>query len=134
VSWGHCNGSPSCILSYLDQSHYYFFQVAPQFYYHFSQNLAALGIKHRTSESVARNSDHYTTEAIPTDRRHSKNNFSVFKEIENINPSKAQLGFHHDNVFSYTLCITKKILKCGLWGDFIWKTGRNLLIPRHQTI
>jgi hypothetical protein len=70
-----------------------FFQVAPQLYYFFSENLVALGIEPRTSESVARNSDYYTTEAIPTDRRHSKNNFSVYGEIENINQSKAQLGF-----------------------------------------
>jgi hypothetical protein len=67
--------SPGRILGFLDQSRYYFFQVAPQLYsqvltstheaewtpfqtHCLSENLEALGIEPGTSGSVARNSDH----------------------------------------------------------------------------
>jgi hypothetical protein len=62
---------PGCILGFLDRSHYYFFQVAPQLYSRVltrlsgprsrptaSENLEAPEIEPGTSESVARNSDH----------------------------------------------------------------------------
>jgi hypothetical protein len=62
-----------CILGFLDRSGYFVFQVAPQFY---SRGWVApvpdrpllrksgnAGHRARTSGSVARNSDHYTTES-----------------------------------------------------------------------
>jgi hypothetical protein len=52
---------PHCrILGFLDRSHYYFFQAAPQLFqaHYFSENLVAPGIEPGTSGSVARNSDH----------------------------------------------------------------------------
>jgi hypothetical protein len=71
VSSGQCEGSPwpysrfsildsilflasssSVVLTRLSGPHY------------FSKNLVAPGIEPRTSESVARNPDHYTTEAV----------------------------------------------------------------------
>jgi hypothetical protein len=62
------------ILGFLDRSGFYFFQVAPQSYstrlsgprsrHYFSENLVAPGIEPGISGSVARNSDHYTTEAV----------------------------------------------------------------------
>jgi hypothetical protein len=55
------------ILDFLNRSHYYFFQVAPQLYsdaewtqfqtHCFSENLAVPEIEPETSASVARNSD-----------------------------------------------------------------------------
>jgi hypothetical protein len=64
VSRGQRNRSHGHILGFLDQSRYYFFQVAPQAErnpfqtYYFSENLIAPGIDPETSGSVARNSDH----------------------------------------------------------------------------
>jgi hypothetical protein len=56
------------ILGFLDRSHYYLFQVPPQFTHeaertpfqtnYFSENLLARGIEPEISGSVARNSDH----------------------------------------------------------------------------
>jgi hypothetical protein len=61
-------------LGFLDRSRYYFFQIASQLYseagwillqtHYFSEYLVAPGIKPGTSGSVARNSDHWTTEAV----------------------------------------------------------------------
>jgi hypothetical protein len=66
--------SHGCILSFLDRSRYYFFQIAPhctheaewtpfQTHY-FSENVVAPGIELRASGSVARNSDHLTTKVV----------------------------------------------------------------------
>jgi hypothetical protein len=60
-------------LGFLDRIHYFFFQVAPQLYSRGSVNpvpgpllrkFGSAGNRTRTSGSVARNSDHYTTEAV----------------------------------------------------------------------
>jgi hypothetical protein len=66
--------SYSRIIGFLGRSRYFFFQVAPQFYtrgwvdpvpdtLHLRKSGSA-GNRTRTSEYVARNSDHYTTEAV----------------------------------------------------------------------
>jgi hypothetical protein len=58
------------ILGFLDRGLYYFFQVAssavltPFQTHYFSENLVALGIEPETSGSVAKNSDHHTTEVV----------------------------------------------------------------------
>jgi hypothetical protein len=59
---------------FLDRSRYFFFQVAPQLYSQgrvdpvpdplLLKKCGRAGNRTRTSESVARNSDRYTTEAI----------------------------------------------------------------------
>jgi hypothetical protein len=85
VDWGcHVIGVTNpydSILGFLGRSRYYFFQVAPQLYSRgwvdpvpdfFSANLVALGIEPGTSGSVARNSVHYTTEAVVTSRNYKK--------------------------------------------------------------
>jgi hypothetical protein len=71
-----CRTDPhGCILGFLYRSRYYFFQVATQLYsrvsewtlfqtHYFSEDLVVPGIESGTSGSVARNSDHYTTEAF----------------------------------------------------------------------
>jgi hypothetical protein len=55
-------------LGFLDRSHYFLFQLAPQFYSHIPDPLFVIksgsaGNRTRTSGSVARNSDHKTIEA-----------------------------------------------------------------------
>jgi hypothetical protein len=69
---------PGRILGLLDRSRYYFFQVVSQLYSRVLTRLSGPrsrttasqkiwkrpGIEPRTSGSVARNSDHYTTEAV----------------------------------------------------------------------
>jgi hypothetical protein len=52
------------ILGFLDRSRYYFLQVAPQLHLRGWMDLVVPGIEPRTSGSVARNSDHYTTDAV----------------------------------------------------------------------
>jgi hypothetical protein len=62
------------ILGFLDRSRYYFFQVAPQLYSRgwmdpvrdplLLRKPGSAGNRTRTSGSVARNSDHQTTEAV----------------------------------------------------------------------
>jgi hypothetical protein len=56
------------ILGFLDRSHYFFFQVAPQLDTVLDPLLLrkfdSAGNRKRTSESVARNSDHWITEAV----------------------------------------------------------------------
>jgi hypothetical protein len=62
------------ILGFLDQSHYGFFQVAPELYSRGLVNpvpdplllslTGSAGNRARASGSVARNSDHLTTEAV----------------------------------------------------------------------
>jgi hypothetical protein len=73
VSRGQLDGTR--ILGFTDRSRYFFFQAAPQLYTHevewtpfqthyFSEKLLAPGIEPGTSRSVAKNSDHQTTEAV----------------------------------------------------------------------
>jgi hypothetical protein len=61
------------IFGFLDRSRYFFIQVAPQPHEaewtpfrtpYFSENLVGPGMEPGTSGSVARNSDHETTEAV----------------------------------------------------------------------
>jgi hypothetical protein len=62
------------ILDFLDRSRYYFFQVAPQLYSRGSvdpvadpvllRKCGSAGNRTGTPVSVARSSDHYTTEAV----------------------------------------------------------------------
>jgi hypothetical protein len=64
------------ILGYLDRSRYFFFQVVPQLYSRgwvgsvpdplLLRKSGSAGNRTRTSGSVARNTDHYTTEAART--------------------------------------------------------------------
>jgi hypothetical protein len=61
-------------LSFIDQSRYFLFKVAPIYphdaqlpphqTHHYLENLVSTGIEPRTSESVVRNSDYWTTEAV----------------------------------------------------------------------
>jgi hypothetical protein len=72
VSRGQRGGTPTAFNpSFLDQSRYIFFQVAPHLSsqglsgtHCYSENLAAPGIEPETSVPVARNSDDWTTEVI----------------------------------------------------------------------
>jgi hypothetical protein len=62
------------IIRFLDRSRYYFFQVATQLYSRgwvdpvpdplLLRKSGSEGNRTRTTESVARNSDHWTTEAV----------------------------------------------------------------------
>jgi hypothetical protein len=75
VSHGQRGGTLTAVnLSFLDRSHYFFFQVAliypheaewtPFETHYYSENLVAPGVEPETFGSAARNSDHLTTEAF----------------------------------------------------------------------
>jgi hypothetical protein len=72
VSRGQRGGTPTAVnLSFLDRSRYFFFQVDPHeaewIPFHtlcYAENLVAPGIEPGTSVSVARKSDHETTESV----------------------------------------------------------------------
>jgi hypothetical protein len=60
-----------CILGFLDQSRYFFFQVGPQLYWVdpipnplLLRKSGSAGNQPWTSKSAARNSNHYTTEVV----------------------------------------------------------------------
>jgi hypothetical protein len=67
-------------LGFLDQSCYFSFKKllsypheaewTPLLTHYISENVVASGIKPGTSGSVARNSDHYTTEVVTTSTKH----------------------------------------------------------------
>jgi hypothetical protein len=74
-------------LGFLDRSRYFFFQVAPQLYSLgrvdpvpdplLVRKSGSVGNRTRTTESVARNSDHYTTEAVIADGHQ----FSIMRSL-----------------------------------------------------
>jgi hypothetical protein len=79
------------ILRFLDRSRYFFFQVAPQLYSRrwvdpvtdslLLKKSGRAGNRTRTSGSVARNYDHYTTEAVAKKFMKTKNanSFTVYR-------------------------------------------------------
>jgi hypothetical protein len=81
------------ILGFLDRSRYFFFQVSPQLYsrgewtpfqaHYFSENLVAPEIEPWSSGSVARNSDHWTTEAAYF-LLHNINKFNSYLTVNTI--------------------------------------------------
>jgi hypothetical protein len=73
----------------------------------FSENMEAPGFEHRTSGSVARNTDHWTTEAVGLLLAHHKSLIGVYKQTANkinkVERSHFEFCIVHYGVLPYPL-------------------------------
>jgi hypothetical protein len=137
VVWSAQRIVPVGSLGSLDRSRYYFFhpheaEWTPFQTRCFSENLEAPGIKPRTSGSVARNSDHYTTEAY---NYNDKIKYFI-KTTLHVSTMSTQGTLHNRRInlryqrFTYLyIHIQDKVLL--LWLTCWWKLRQSYNLPMH---